>query len=106
MPIGIKGFSKGVHWDTEFKNGDKHPLWRGDAVGYKSLHEWISVSWGKAKDYLCSCGFRALDWANITGIYNRDRDNWRPMCRSCHKKFDGADTSKAREALRFKRKSA
>ena len=97
-------FKKGDHPKTEFKKGELHPLWKGGEVGYSSLHEWIAVNWGKAKIYSCKCGNRALDWANLTNVYDRNRYNWEPMCRSCHKKFDKADTSKAREALALKRK--
>ena len=103
MPKGVKGFQKGYHSPTEFKKAEEHPRWKGDDVGYASLHEWISVNWGKAKQFDCECGKQAIDWANITNIYDRVRENWKPMCRSCHKKFDKADTSKAREALRLKR---
>lgn len=103
MPKGLKGFQKGDHHKTEFKNATKHPNWKGDKVGYTSLHEWIGVHWGKARQYWCKCGKQALDWANVTGIYDRDRNNWETMCRSCHKKFDKADTTKAREALKKKR---
>lgn len=84
---------------TQFQKGKLHPLWKDGKVGYKSLHEWIGTNWGKAKEYRCKCLKQALDWANITNMYNRERKNWEPMCRSCHKKFDKADTSKAREAL-------
>jgi transposase-like protein len=87
----------------KFQKGLSHPLWKGGKVGYSSLHEWIAVNWGKAKEYVCShCPRQALDWANIGQIYNRERENWMPLCRSCHKKYDKADTSKAREALRKK----
>lgn len=103
MPKGIKGFQKGIHSITEFKKGNLHPLWKGNKVGYKSLHEWISTNWGKARNYLCKCGIQALDWANLNGIYNRNRINWEPMCRSCHKKFDKADTSIAHKALKEKK---
>lgn len=104
MPKGVKGFQKGVHHISEFKNGKLHPLWKGNKVGYKSLHEWIGSNWGKAKNYFCLCGKQALDWANINNIYDRNRENWQTMCRSCHKKFDRADTTKARIALALKRK--
>jgi len=103
MPKGFKGFLKGCHPRTEFQEGENHPLWKGDKVGYTGLHDWISVHWGKARNYFCKCGKQGLDWANITGIYSRDRKNWEPMCRSCHKKFDHADTSAARKVLKEKR---
>jgi len=105
MPKGIKGFQKGVQNKTQFQGGTKHPLWKGNKVGYSALHEWISVNWGKAREYFCKCGEQALDWANLDGVYERSRKHWEPKCRSCHKKFDKADTSKAREALKNKRQN-
>lgn len=100
---GVKGFQKGIHYDTSFKPGKAHPLWKGAKVGYSALHEWIAVHWGKAREYLCKCGKQALDWANLRGKYTRDRREWEPMCRSCHKKYDKADPKKARVAMAKKR---
>lgn len=69
--------------------GDKHPNWKGDAVGYKGLHTWITDNWGRPS--LCEqCGTtksKKFQWANL-GIYNRERKNWKRMCASCHHKFD------------------
>lgn len=31
---------------------------------------------------------RTFTWANISGNYKQDRDDWKMMCYSCHKKFD------------------
>lgn len=106
MAKGHKGFQKGEIPKTAFKKGNKHPLWKDGQVGYSSLHEWIAVNWGKAKEYVCElCPKRALDWANKTNTYDRNRENWMTLCRSCHKKYDKADTSKARETLAAKRKN-
>lgn len=97
-------FKPGCHHITEFRPREEHPLWKGDKVGYVSLHEWLGVNWGKARTYACEhCPKQALDWANKNGIYNRDRENWMTLCRSCHKKYDKADTSKARAAMALKR---
>jgi hypothetical protein len=77
---------------TEFKKGlvanEKHPNWKGDKVGYDALHQWVSRNWGKAKE--CVNGHIApkYEWSNLTGIYNRDRCNWRQLCISCHRKDD------------------
>jgi hypothetical protein len=76
------------------KMGDKHPLWKGDSVGYCALHEWIKRNWGVKK--LCEiCGTtvaKKFEWANL-GVYDRDRRNWKRMCCSCHQKYDGKITN-------------
>lgn len=72
------------------KSGAKNPNWKGDSVGYKSLHEWVSRNWGKAEK--CEvCGVKdsvKYEWANLNNIYNRDRNNWKQMCCSCHQRYD------------------
>ncbi len=76
---------------TEFKKGDNlgenHPFWTKN-VKYYPLHSWILRSWGKASE--CINGHDALryEWANMTGIYDRNKENWRQMCISCHRKED------------------
>ena len=32
---------------------------------------------------------RKLHWANISGKYKRSLDDWKALCASCHKLFDG-----------------
>jgi len=72
------------------KMGSKHPGWKGDNVGYKGLHCWISSNWGRLKE--CEqCGIKKakkFEWANITSVYDRNKDNWKRMCCSCHAIFD------------------
>lgn len=72
------------------KMGDKNPHWKGDDVGYTSLHEWINNNWGKLrKCEVCDTeDAKKFEWANLNGIYNRDRVNWKRMCCSCHCKYD------------------
>lgn len=102
----ISKIHKGKHNSptTEFKKGvkpwnkgkkilqiadEKHPMWKGNKVGYFGLHLWIRRKLGKAtvcsfKDKTCKGMF---EWANIA-IYNRDLNNWKSMCRSHHRRFD------------------
>ncbi len=72
------------------KQGSKNPNWKGDMVGYKGLHGWINYNWGGLKK--CEqCGTtsaKKFEWANLNGVYNRDRKNWKRMCCSCHDKYD------------------
>lgn len=75
---------------SESKKGHKHPNWKGDKVGYKGLHSWINENWGRKRE--CEiCGTKKakkFEWANLNGIYNRERKNWKRMCCSCHDKYD------------------
>ena len=77
---------------SKSKIGNKNGMWKGDLVGYQSLHTWIRSHWGLAKK--CSninCEVKnpkVFDWANITGVYNRKKENWKELCRGCHIKLD------------------
>lgn len=68
---------------------EKNPLWKGDRVGYGSLHEWVKRR--IPKPIFCSeC--RKLppkDLANKSGEYKRDLSDWEWLCRKCHMKKDG-----------------
>ncbi len=71
--------------------GDQHFAWKGDEVGYFALHTWVQRHKGLPQD--CEdCGAtdsdRSYDWANISGEYRRDLDDFMRLCRSCHRKFD------------------
>lgn len=84
-----------------FPKGKGHPNWRGDKVSYHALHEWLRVN--KPKTELCEiCGEkRRLDWANIKKhVYTRNIEDYKCMCRSCHKKMDLGWT-KWRETLQM-----
>lgn len=69
--------------------GEQHHAWKGDDVGYAALHDWVSLNYQKADacDHCC-CTDKPLDWANKTGQYRRDRDDWLNLCRPCHKRYD------------------
>lgn len=73
---------------SDIKLGDKNPMWKGDNVGIKSLHEWVISRFPKPD--LCQCCKKVppLDLAN-KGIYNRDLKNWEWLCRKCHMTKDG-----------------
>jgi hypothetical protein len=73
------------------KNGrsdEKHPLWKGNNVGYAALHEWIDNH--KPKVELCEdCkNKKKLELANISGEYKRDINDFKWLCSKCHKAFD------------------
>ncbi|HEC65687.1 MAG TPA: hypothetical protein ENI23_10350 [bacterium] len=71
-------------------SGKNNCLWKGSEVGYYALHEWIRRQLGKPRK--CSkCGTKKAkryEWANISGEYKRDVDDYIRLCKSCHHKYD------------------
>ena len=80
------------HWSNEAKvrhMNENNPLWKGEKVGYISLHLWIRNH--KPKPTLCEeCHQNpSYELANISGKYLRDINDYRWLCRRCHMKSDG-----------------
>lgn len=75
---------------SERTTNENHPQWKGERPGYFAVHMWIGRHWGKAIE--CEeCGTKSAkryEWANISGLYHRSRDDWRQLCSSCHHKAD------------------
>ena len=69
-------------------SGENNPAWKGDDVGYISLHEWIRNR--KLKPELCeNCNEAApYDLHNTPGTYKRNLEDWVWLCRSCHMNED------------------
>jgi hypothetical protein len=62
--------------------------WNENA-GYHGVHFWVYRTLGKPKKCL-ECGVtERLQWANISGKYKREIDDWKSLCVVCHRKFDG-----------------
>jgi len=69
--------------------GKRHHGWKGNNAAYSSIHEWIRRKKSKAGDHKCEhCGGKARDWANIDHSCSRDLDDYIPLCRLCHIKYD------------------
>jgi len=68
---------------------EKNHRWKGNKVGYISLHEWIESR--KPKPEFCErCKKKKpYDLANISGKYKRDINDFEWLCRGCHMKEDG-----------------
>ena len=71
---------------------EKSPRWRGDNVGYSGLHCWVYKHKGRptqcehcGKNILIS---RRIHWANKSGNYLRDLNDWLRLCSKCHKEYD------------------
>jgi hypothetical protein len=100
--MGIKQSEESIEKRVLQMRGEQHPLWKGDDVGYYALHVWVKRNYGlPIRCEYEGCHYprynmrnelmlkpKRYHWANITGIYNRDRTNWKMMCASCHGFFD------------------
>ena len=77
-------------WKSIYNTGSNHPNWLGDKVGYTGSHTRVKKKFGKPSR--CDiCGTTRKDivyeWANLTGNFH-DINDFRRMCRSCHRKYD------------------
>lgn len=83
---------KGRHHISGRVIGVSNGKWKGDDVGYGGLHTWVSRKLGKPNT--CEfCGKSGLtgqkiQWANKSGRYHRNVNDWLRLCRSCHRKYD------------------
>ena len=87
------GFQKGHNpWNKGLKGflaGKKHYLWKGENVGYISLHKWVKRCKGKPTKCI-KCGTSGgngkgrIEWANTDRKYNRNLKDFISLCQSCH----------------------
>lgn len=85
--------------ETRLKNseahiGEKAYNWKGNNVGNKSLHQWVTRKLGKPSECEnCSTiTAKKYEWANISGEYKRDLSDWARLCTRCHRLFDDHST--------------
>lgn len=87
--------------NTRLRIGERHPQWKGEGAGYMALHNWLRRT--AEKSGACAeCGKEGkTDWANISGEYRRDLDDYLELCRSCHMRCDrgGAQLTSMMQAL-------
>jgi hypothetical protein len=97
LKVPQKGHCKGRQaWNKGKSNvwflGEKSKWWKGDDVGYFSLHCWVRRHLGTPNK--CEhCGDESLKrrqyhWANVSREYKRDLDDWIRLCVKCHKEYD------------------
>lgn len=90
---------------TEFKKGDtpwsklnkekmprneSHHFWKGEDAGYVSKHKWVSKMKGKPS-FCEGCGRedqKRYEWANLSGNYKREVEDYIRLCKSCHERHD------------------
>lgn len=77
--------------------GIDHHAWKGEKASYSAKHHWIKRYYGMA-DHCENCGLtekdrptkkkRYFEWANLSGKYKRDRNDFIQLCSKCHVNFD------------------
>jgi hypothetical protein len=87
MPRCAPGCTCGRH-----RRGAERPGYKGQDAGYKSRHKRVYRARGSAKSHACDeCGNPARDWARIHERDGLDPYDYRPLCRSCHIRYDWDD---------------
>lgn len=107
---GHKTWNKGRHWtkkerqkisDSLPKRFEQDaPMWKGENAGYHAKHIYIVKKYGHSKKceycgiegkYIFSKNGRkrwSIDWANKTGRYSRNIEDYIGLCRTHHNRFD------------------
>ena len=66
---------------------ENHGQWKGDTASYCAIHNWVRRWYGTPKE--CShCGTtkaKKFEWANKSGKYKRDINDYARLCTSCHR---------------------
>ena len=88
----IRKCRTGTHLSEETKQkistankGERNGNWNGDIIPTRAgLHQWVRRHLPEPD--LCELCNKVppYDLANITGVYNRDFNNWKYYCRRCH----------------------
>ena len=77
-----------------FQKSEKNINWKGNNASYAAKHIWVKNNFGKAmKCENCGEEKKKITWANLSGKYLRDRNDWKQLCISCHRKFDYSNGS-------------
>lgn len=93
-----KGVKTGIVPKSAFKKadirllGENNSSWKGEKVGKKALHDWVK-RWFGFPNKCENCGFESdshlrIQWANKSGKYMRNREDWLRLCVPCHHKKD------------------
>lgn len=75
--------------------GENSKQYKGDLASYKTKHKMINKHYGKA--FMCEYDIDHIgfyEWANISGKYKRDREDWMMLCHSCNIKMDNRKRNK------------
>jgi len=70
--------------------GSKNGMWKGESASYAAKHIWVNNTFGRPQscENCKTTEDRMYHWANISGTYKRERDDWLRLCVPCHKRND------------------
>lgn len=88
---GEKGwFKKGIISWSKGKTDELSPVWKGNKIGYWGVHSWIERKLGKPKkcEFCGNTTAKRFEWANISGKYLRNKEDWKRLCKKCHSRYD------------------
>ena len=68
--------------------GKNNGNWKGDNALYNSIHGWINNNFNKPENCESCNKKRKLEWSNKNHKYLRNKEDWRCICRSCHRRYD------------------
>lgn len=77
-----------LYCKTHAKVGVRSEKWKGDKVSYGSLHSWVRRWKGKPIECTFCSSTENLQWANISREYQRNLEDWMPLCAKCHWHYD------------------
>lgn len=101
IKTGIIPPNKGTHLQsntgrTHFKKGqytlEDNPNYKGDNISYVQMHRRVRRERGKPENYPCAMNDKScrgeVEWASISHNANLDIQDYIPLCRSHHRRYD------------------
>ena len=79
-------------WFKKGENGNKKGKMLKNIESYSkdksSLHKWLRRRYGSPKTCEKCKSIENIQWANKTGKYLRERNDWLSLCAKCHQRYD------------------
>jgi hypothetical protein len=82
--------SQYCYWESMKKRrGKETSAWKGEGAKKPAIHKWMSNNLNKPdKCSFCKENKYRLEWANISGDYLRDIEDYICLCQRCHSLWD------------------
>lgn len=78
--------------------GKNHYEWKKNGLSYSGIHMWLKRTHGKpfpCEGVSCKGKSKTYEWALVKGKkYERKRENFIKLCRSCHHYYDMTQSQK------------